>query len=92
MSDSTTQTSSGGCGCLSTILTILALWALLFGVTVSGKHYEMGCSCSRGVEVSGGGASQRGAFCDGGSTPKPHRERGALARAGVGGVRETIWT
>lgn len=48
MSDS----SSGGCGCFGLILTILALWALLFGVTYKGQHYGInGCSCERGVEV-----------------------------------------
>jgi hypothetical protein len=40
-----------GCGCLSVILTVLAIWALIFGVTVGGKHHELGCSCSKGVVI-----------------------------------------
>lgn len=44
--------ASGGCGCLGLIVTIVALWALIFGVTYGGKHHEMSCSCNRGVEVS----------------------------------------
>jgi hypothetical protein len=42
-----------GCvGCLSTIMLMIAVWALLFGVTINGKHYGLsGCSCSRGVVI-----------------------------------------
>lgn len=39
-------------GCVSTILVVLAVWALLFGVTINGKHYGVhGCSEERGLEV-----------------------------------------
>lgn len=42
----------GGMGCVSTILVCVLAWALLFGVTVSGKHYGLkDCSCARGVEI-----------------------------------------
>ena len=41
-----------GCsGCLSVIVMILGLWALVFGVTYEGKHYGISCSTERGVEV-----------------------------------------
>ena len=42
--------SSGG-GCLRVILLVLVLWALIFGVTWNGRHYEIGCSCDKGVHV-----------------------------------------
>lgn len=48
----------GGCGCLgcfTTILIIIAFWALLFGVTIDGKHYGISeCSCEKGVEIDTG--------------------------------------
>ncbi len=41
-----------GCtGCLGWIVAVLLLWALFFGVTWDGKHYGIGCSRERGVEV-----------------------------------------
>ena len=40
-----------GCGCLSPILGFLLIWALLFGVTVGGRHYFIDCSCAHGVSV-----------------------------------------
>lgn len=45
--------NGGGCfGCLGFILICVAFWALLFGITVSGKHYGIsGCSCDKGVEI-----------------------------------------
>ena len=44
---------NGGClGCLSVIVLIFAVWALVFGVTINGKHYGISsCSCERGVEI-----------------------------------------
>lgn len=51
MSDSNTKSSGGGCGCLSIVLFMLLMWALIFGITVGGKHYEISCSCNRGVVV-----------------------------------------
>jgi hypothetical protein len=36
MSESTSSSDGGGCGCLTLILTILALWALWFGLPVPG--------------------------------------------------------
>ncbi len=50
---SETSTGNGGSewGCLPLILTILVLWALLFGVSFDGRHYGIGCSCDRGVTV-----------------------------------------
>jgi hypothetical protein len=42
-----------GCGCFSTIATLLVLWALIFGVTVGGKHHRItSCSCEKGIEVT----------------------------------------
>ena len=50
-SSGTTRSAGGGCGCISIIVTCLALWALLFGVTYGGKHSDVSCSCNNGVEV-----------------------------------------
>lgn len=42
----------GCCGCVSAIFVIIALWALIFGVTVSGKHYGIsGCDMKNGVKI-----------------------------------------
>jgi len=39
-------------GCLGTVLLIVGVWALVFGVTVSGKHYGVsGCDTDHGVKV-----------------------------------------
>ncbi len=38
-------------GCVTTILAILLLWALLFGVTIGGRHYKLSCSKDKGVEI-----------------------------------------
>lgn len=48
---SSSSSSGGGCGCISLIITILVVWALLFGVTYKGKSYGLSCSCDKGVEV-----------------------------------------
>lgn len=45
------RSSDGGCGCLSIVVFCLLMWALVFGVTVEGKHYAIGCSCDEGVAV-----------------------------------------
>jgi len=42
----------GGCGCTSIIIFFILVWALIFGVTVSGTHYKMTCSSESGVELS----------------------------------------
>jgi hypothetical protein len=49
----TKPSSSGGSpfGCLAVIATLFVLWALVFGITVGGRKYEVGCSCDRGVVV-----------------------------------------
>lgn len=53
MSDSCQSGNGGsGCGCISIILTVIFLWALIFGVTVSGKHYGLSCSSEHGVEIN----------------------------------------
>ena len=46
------ESSSGNpFGCFFLILSIIALWALVFGVNVNGKHYGVtGCDCN-GVHV-----------------------------------------
>ena len=48
------ENDSGGCtGCLTTIGVVVLLWALVFGVTIGGKHYGFSgcssCSCNEGV-------------------------------------------
>ncbi len=44
--------SGSGCGCFGLVLGVLALWALIFGVTVNGKHYGIsGCSVDSGVKI-----------------------------------------
>lgn len=41
-----------GClGCLTPILFLTALWALIFGLTWGGTHYDLQCSSNRGVEI-----------------------------------------
>jgi hypothetical protein len=50
---STTVTLGGSWGCFWFVLLCLFLWALIFGVSWNGKHYALGCSCSKGVEVEG---------------------------------------
>lgn len=48
------QQSSGGCGCLTTIVVLVVMWALVFGVNVNGKHYGIsGCGCD-GVQFDTG--------------------------------------
>jgi hypothetical protein len=50
--DSDISVSCGGVGCVTTILACVALWALVFGVTVGGKHYGMaGCDSNSGVTI-----------------------------------------
>lgn len=48
---SNAQATSGGCGCLGCIGTIIVLWALFLGVTYGGTHYELSCSCDQGVVI-----------------------------------------
>ena len=44
--------SKNGClGCLVTILAIIGLWAVIFGVTIDGKHYGLSCDCHKGVVI-----------------------------------------
>ncbi len=47
-----TATSGGGCGCITIILTLIVIWATIFGVTIGGVHHELSCSCKKGVEVT----------------------------------------
>lgn len=47
------QVSVGGPGCITTVLGLIILWALLFGVNYNGKHYGLSCS-STGVTVDTG--------------------------------------
>lgn len=44
--------ASGGCvGCIGTIVVLIMAWALIFGVTIGGKHYGVsGCGCD-GIEI-----------------------------------------
>jgi len=34
------------------ILAVYIFWALIFGINIDGKHYELDCDCS-GVDVEG---------------------------------------
>lgn len=44
--------SDNNTGCLGLILTIILVWALLFGITINGKHYGLhGCDGSNGVII-----------------------------------------
>lgn len=50
--NSNNSDSGGGCGCFIIPLVFIALWALIFGVTVGGKHYGVkGCDMDKGVEI-----------------------------------------
>lgn len=52
MGDKNTSVSMSCGGCLATVLLIVAAWALVFGVTVGGKHYGIsGCDTDHGVKV-----------------------------------------
>jgi hypothetical protein len=45
------NTGPKGCaGCLITILAIMGIWALLFGVNINGKHYGLSCG-TNGVDI-----------------------------------------
>ena len=46
--------SSGGCcGCFAVPVFVLFMWALVFGVTVGGRHYGIsGCSTKNGLEFA----------------------------------------
>lgn len=56
MGDKKNDGDGGGCGCgcfgcLSFIAAVFVLWALIFGVTIAGRHHAItGCSVDRGVE------------------------------------------
>jgi hypothetical protein len=47
----TRQSSCGGC--LVFILVIIAFWALVAGVNIGGKHYELSCG-DNGVNIDTG--------------------------------------
>lgn len=38
-------------GCLSLIVFVIVLWAMIFGVTWNGKHHDINCSTERGVGI-----------------------------------------
>lgn len=46
------EAESDGLGCLKFVLTMIVLWALLFGVTWKGRHHGVSCTCDRGVVVT----------------------------------------
>lgn len=45
----------GGCGCgmslVGLVLWLFFFWALIFGFTIDGRHYNIDCSMENGVEV-----------------------------------------
>ncbi len=44
------KVSCNCCGCIIIILACLALWGLIFGVTIAGKHYGLSaCSTKKGL-------------------------------------------
>jgi len=46
------SSGGGGCGgCLIFIIAFVCVWAICCGVTYKGKHYELECSCDKGVEI-----------------------------------------
>lgn len=45
------QSGDGDTGCLGCVLSVLLVWALVFGVTVGGRHYGVFCSPDKGVEI-----------------------------------------
>lgn len=52
MADESKSCSDSPFGCVGCVVTVIVLWALLFGVTYGGKHYGLSCSCANGVEVA----------------------------------------
>lgn len=38
-------------GCLYMLAVITFFWALIFGVTIGGKHHGVECTCDHGVVV-----------------------------------------
>lgn len=55
-STSSSATSGCGCfGCLSFILFVFVVWALIYGVTIEGQHYGVSCSTEHGVEFGAHG-------------------------------------
>jgi len=52
------ESSGGGCGCFSLVFFILFVWAILYGVTFDGKHYELSCSETRGVSFDSASVSE----------------------------------
>ena len=45
-----TEVSVSNGGCITTIIALIILWALLFGVNYNGKHYGISCGPT-GVNV-----------------------------------------
>ena len=43
--------SVGNGGCISIILFVFLIWALLFGVTCNGAHHGVTCESKRGVVI-----------------------------------------
>ena len=55
MSKRSADNSGGGCGCISLVAGVLFVWALLFGVTIDGRHYGLsGCSSADGLQIDRG--------------------------------------
>lgn len=52
MSESSKSEAGGCCGCISVVLMLVALWGLVFGVTIDGKHYGIAtCDTKRGLVI-----------------------------------------
>jgi hypothetical protein len=43
--------SSNGPGCAGVVVGALIVWGFVFGVTWNGHHYNVNCTCDRGVVV-----------------------------------------
>lgn len=42
---------SASIGCIPAVISLIVLWALLFGFTWNGQHHGVTCTCDRGVVV-----------------------------------------
>jgi hypothetical protein len=50
----TTRTRIGCFGCLGTIIILILIWALIFGVTIGGRHYGISSCDGEGVHIQTG--------------------------------------
>jgi len=47
-----TVQETGGCGgCVFTIIFFFLVWVLIFGITIGGTYYTVGCDTEKGVVI-----------------------------------------